>query len=104
IDAVAIIVWLNAVTIEPLARMKDWPPNSAVGLRVYVVVHYASACLVLSPLHIVMVLLVNDPHDVPWLLAAAMHLGLLMVQLWLASLALGWLLYELVDMPPVQAH
>src|SRR4051794_14547014 len=44
-DAVAIIVWLNAVTIEPLARMKDWSTNSAVGRRMYAIVHYASACL-----------------------------------------------------------
>jgi hypothetical protein len=103
-DAIAIIVWLNAVTIEPLARMKDWSTNTAVGRRVYAIVHYASAPLVLSPLHVIVVLAANDPHDIPWMLAAGMHVAILIVQLWLAALSLGWLHYELVDMPPVQAH
>jgi len=104
IDLVAIIVWLNAVTIEPLSRMKDWSSNSALGRRIHVVVHYASASLVLSPLHIVLVALVHDPEHVPWVLAAGLHIGLLMVQLWIASLSLGWLLHELIDMPAVQGH
>jgi hypothetical protein len=103
-DAAAIIVWLNTVTIEPLSRMKEWSTKTAIGRRVHVIVHYASAALVLSPLHVVLVLLVNDPEHIPWMAAAAMHVALLVVQLWIASLALGWLLYELVDMPVVQAH
>jgi hypothetical protein len=104
IDLIAIVVWLNAVTLEPLSRMKEWSLNTSTGRKVHVVVHYASATLLLSPLHIVLVLLWNDPTDFFWLLPAAIHLLLLMVQLWIASLVMGWLLYELVDMPAVQAH
>ena len=33
-----------------------------------------------------------------------MHVALLIVQLWLAAIALGWLLFELIDMPKIQAH
>ena len=103
-QSASIIVWLNAATLEPLSRLKEWSGNSALARRVQCIVHYASATLVLSPLHVVLVLLVNDPRDVPWQLAAAMHVALLIVQLSLASIALGWLLYELIDMPKIQAH
>jgi hypothetical protein len=103
-QSAAIIVWLNAVTLEPLSRLKEWSGNSALARRVQCIVHYASATLVLSPLHVVLVLLVKDASDFPWQLQAAMHVGLLIVQLWLASIALGWLLYELIDMPKIQAH
>src|SRR4051812_35111516 len=101
-DAVPIIVWLNTVTIEPLGRMKEWSPNTPLGRRVHVIVHYASAWLVLSPLHVLPTMFFSDPKNVLPLLAA--HAALLIVQLWISAMSLGWLLYELVDMPPIQAR
>lgn len=103
-QSAAIIVWLNAVTLEPLSRLKEWSGNSALARRVQCVVMYSSATLVLSPLHIVLVLLMRDPVDFPWQIVAAASIALLIVQIWLASIVLGWLHYELIDMPKIQAH
>jgi hypothetical protein len=87
-----------------LSRLKEWSGNSPAARRVQSIVHYASASLALSPLHLVLVLAVNDPHDFPWMIAAAMHVGLIIFQLWLATIAMGWLMYELIDMPKLEAH
>jgi hypothetical protein len=103
-QSAAIIVWFNAVTLEPLSRLKEWSGNSPLARRVQCVVHYSSATLVLSPLCIVLVLLMRDTIDFPWQIVAAACIALLILQLWIASISLGWLHYELIDMPKIQAH
>jgi hypothetical protein len=103
-DAAAIVVWLNAVTIDPISRLKEWSLNTARGRRVHAIVYYASAWLVLSPLQFVLLALVNDPENIPGPAVAAIHVALLMAQLWLGTVALGWLNYELVEMPAIEAH
>ena len=104
IQIIAIVVWLNAITLEPLSRLKDWSSNPATARRVQAIVHYVSASLVLSVLHLPLVLFVNDSIGVPWYMAAGLHLSLLAVQLWLGGMAVGWLHYELVEMPRIQAQ
>jgi hypothetical protein len=106
-QAIAIIVWLNAVTLDPLSRVKDWSSNPAVFRKVQAIVHYLSASMVLSILHLPLIFILkdlNDPAPTPWFIVVMMHVALLIVQLCLAATCLGWLIYELVDMPRVQAH
>jgi hypothetical protein len=105
----AIILWLNAVTLEPLSRLKDWSTNDAMSRRVHAVVHYLSAAFMLSPAHLILLALTSDPHwlrlgEIPWIVFAGLHLGLLMFQLIIVNVAIGWLLFELVDMPAIQAQ
>jgi hypothetical protein len=106
---ITIIIWLNAVTLEPLSRLKDWSTNDAMSRRVHAVVHYLSAAFVLSPVHLILLAMTSDPHwlrlgEIPWIVFAGLHLGLLMIQLIIVNLAIGWLLFELVDMPAIQAQ
>src|SRR3954468_417881 len=85
-QAAAILLWLNAVTLQPLATLKDWSGQTAIAQRVRTLVHYLSASLLLSPLHIPLALYLQDmvaQHaQGAWLLAAGIHVALLSMQLW----------------------
>jgi hypothetical protein len=103
-QAIAMVVWLNSVTLEPLSRLKDWTGSGAVARRVQAIVHYLSAPLVLTPLLVPLAIFMRPfPMD-NWLLAAGIFVALLAGLLFFATLGLGWMLYELIDMPKIQAH
>jgi hypothetical protein len=104
-QSLAIILWLNAVTLEPMARLKVWSGESQISRRVQTIAYYFPAALLLSVIHLAGLIWWNDlQYSGVWLLIGAFHVSVLAVQLWICSLGLGWMTYELIDMPKVQAH
>ncbi|WP_428938643.1 hypothetical protein [Fontivita pretiosa] len=103
-DIAAIVVWLNSVSLEPIAFIRG--TNSPVVRRAETLAHYVAAPLILSPLHLP--LLAFTTPLVPageggWLVAAGVHLMMLFGQLLLGTIATGWMFYELVDATPTRA-
>src|SRR5436309_24301 len=51
-QAAAIVVWLNAVTLLPMSLIKQAMPVREAELRAIAIVHYLSAPLLLTPVHL----------------------------------------------------
>jgi hypothetical protein len=102
----AIVLWLNAITLEPMSRLKIWTGDSPISRRVQTIAYYFPAALSLSIIHLASPIWWCDSADAAgtWFAIGAIHLCVLAVQLWIASRGLGWMLYELIDMPKVQAQ
>ena len=81
-----------------LVEWYDWYAYTAFSL-------YFSAALLLSVIHLGGPVWWVDMRDEGmWMAVGLIHVSVLAVQLWICSLGLGWMTYELVDMPKVQAH
>jgi hypothetical protein len=93
----AVTMWLNSVALDPIAFVRG--TNSPVVRRAEIVAHYASAPLVLSPIHLLLFFVTSRIDGGPdaWLLAAGVHLALLLVQMYLIAIPTAWLFFELVD-------
>lgn len=101
-SAAALVVWLNAVTLHPLGYVRR-NSHPRVVRQAEAVVHYLSATLVLTPLHIVLVYglsFVPLPDQPLGAIAAAGHFVLLCLTLLPGMLGHGWLIFELIEVPP----
>lgn len=99
-DAIAIIVWLCAVTLEPVQFFKD-KVSTKLLRRVECVAYYATAPLLLVPLHLVTLFVTMKPllgstSINPWLVAGE-HIAMLLVTMALGVPLIAWLLYETVS-------
>jgi hypothetical protein len=103
-DAAAVIVWLNAATLEPMRFFRNYLASHTLK-RVEVILHYTSAPLVLVPLQLALLAITVRTAQSPqgWLIAAGMHVGLLLATMSLGTLVHGWLLYETVNVPKLTA-
>ena len=94
----AIIIWLNAATLEPVNFFRD-KASGRLLKRVEVLAHYASAPLVLAPLQIALMsftLPYAETHDALFTVAA-LHLGALMLMMLPGVLMVSALTYETID-------
>jgi hypothetical protein len=98
-DAAAIIVWLNAATLEPVAFFRD-KASGRLLRRVEVLAHYASAPLVLVPIQLAVLPWTYRYATVPdtFLLVAALHVVLLMLTLMLGVSMVSALTYETIEL------
>ena len=98
-DAAAVIVWLNAATLEPVAFFRD-KASGRLLRRVEVLAHYASAPLVLAPLQLALLPLTYRYAQVPdtFLIVAAVHVLVLMLTLMLGVSMVAALTYETIDL------
>ena len=97
-DAAAIVVWLNAATLEPVAFFRDKASGRLLS-RVEVLAHYASAPLVLVPLHL-LALPYTYPSakaEDPALVLAVLHVAALMLTMVLGAGAVAALTYESIQ-------
>jgi len=105
-DAVAITVWLNSISIGTAIYFND-KVSSRMLPRVHTIANYTTAPLLLIPFHlIVMMLTLRAPSNgspVNALLAIAQHLGLLVATLSLGVPLFAWLLFESVSITALGA-
>ena len=104
-DLAGIVIWLNAATLEPMRFFRQ-QLSYRIHARVETISHYASAPLVLVPLHAILLLATYRTAQAPgegWLIAAAMHFFVLLATMSLGTLTSGWLLYETVELPKLTA-
>lgn len=98
-DAIAIIVWLSTVTLEPMAFFRD-KVSSKILSRVEIVAHYATAPLLLMPLHLAVLFVSLRPPTngaaVNIALAAGEHIALLLVTMALGVPLVAWLMFETI--------
>jgi hypothetical protein len=101
LDAAAIILWLNAATIGPVAFFRD-KASGILLKRVQTLAHYTCAPLVLLavPAQVALLLVTRDTtvaSEPGWLLAAAVHVGVLIALMGLGLIFMAWLMYETVQ-------
>ncbi|CAN5412233.1 hypothetical protein BH09PLA1_BH09PLA1_27770 [soil metagenome] len=105
-NAVSIAVWLNTATLEAVGFFKD-TVSAKMLPRVECIAHYASAPLLLMPLHLAVLLLTmraaSSGSAVNYLLAAAEHIVLIVATLALGVPLVAWLLFETMSVGIVQA-
>lgn len=104
LNLAAIIVWLNAATLEPVRFFRNYLTSPMLN-RAEVIVHYTSAPLTLAPLQLLLLPVTFHTAQTPhgWLVAAGVHFGLLMLTMGWALVAHAWLLYETVSVPKFTA-
>jgi hypothetical protein len=105
-DAIAIFIWLSAVTLEPIQFFKD-KVSTKLLRRVECIAYYAIAPLLLVPLHLALLFVTMRPlvtgAVVNYPLAAGEHIAMLLATLALGVPLIAWLLYETVDMTRTHA-
>jgi len=103
-DIAAVVVWMNAATLEPLRFFRNYLSSHTLN-RAEVILRYAAAPLVLVPLQLAVLPVTLRTAQAPqgWLIAAGAHVGLLFAMMSLALLLHGWLMYETVNVPKVAA-
>jgi len=105
-DAIAIFVWLSAVTLEPIQFFKDKVSLKLIR-RVECIAYYATAPLLLVPFQLMILFVTMRPlvtgASVNYPLAAAEHVAALLVTIAMGVPLIAWLLYETVDMTRTQA-
>jgi hypothetical protein len=107
IIATAIIVWLTTVTLEPIAFFKDKVSTKLLP-RVETIAYYATAPLLLVPLHLAVLLVTLRPMPgggsaVHFGIIAGEHIALLLATMALGISVIAWLMYETVNISAVGA-
>jgi hypothetical protein len=104
-NAAAIVIWLNAATLEPMRFFRQQISYRMLP-RIEVISHYASAPLLLVLVHPVLLFVTyHTAQTAPPgpLIAAGMHLMLLLATMALGTFSTGWLVYETIDVPKFTA-
>lgn len=104
VDLASILVWLNSVSLDPIAFVKS--TSSPVARRAEILAHYATAAIVLAPLQLLLLpISTRFIHMVPqgWLIAAGIHLVVLMAQVCVSCVAVACMFFELVDLTRTRA-
>jgi len=103
-DAAAVIVWLNAATLEPVAFFRD-KASGRLLRRVEVLAHYASAPLVLVPLQLILLWWTYRYATVPetFHIVAGLHVAALMLTLTLGVSMVSALTYETIELSRLSA-
>lgn len=104
-DAAAILILLNAVSLDPIGFFRD-KLSERLFARAEAMAYYASAPLALVPAQLVLLLVTYRPFpasDPGWLIAAAIHVSVLLAQLGLGTMLVAWLTYETMSISIVGA-